>query len=40
MRKIDTIRPENEEKFDQKIYARKGKDLNLKRKYLPSLFKE
>lgn len=40
MQKISTIRPEKAEKFDQKIYARKGEDVILKKKLLPSLFKE
>lgn len=40
MQKIDTIRPEQNEKFDLKIFSRRGHDLNLKKKFLPSLFKE
>ncbi|XP_065212146.1 protein KRI1 homolog isoform X2 [Planococcus citri] len=40
MQKIDTIRPENIEKFEQKVYSKKARDENLKRKLLPSLFTE
>ncbi len=40
MQKVDTIRPEQNEKYDLKIYERRGRDLNLKKKFLPSLFAE
>lgn len=40
MKKIDTLRPENVEKFELKAYAKKGRDVNLKKKLLPSLFQK
>lgn len=38
--KLTKIQPEAVQKFEAKIYKRKAKDLELKKKILPSLFKE
>ena len=34
------MRPEQNEKFDKKVYKKRAQDLELKKKYLPSLFKK
>lgn len=38
LKKAVQYRPENQEKYDQIVYERKGKNLDLKRKILTSLF--
>ncbi|KAF0750345.1 protein KRI1, partial [Aphis craccivora] len=38
--KLTKIQPEAVQKFEAKIYKRKAKDIELKKKMLPSLFKE
>lgn len=38
--KLTKLQPEAVQKFESKIYKRKGKDIELKKKMLPSLFKE
>jgi len=38
--KLTKIQPETVEKFEAKIYKRKAKDIELKKKLLPSIFKE
>ncbi|XP_025414385.1 protein KRI1 homolog [Sipha flava] len=38
--KLTKIQPEAVQKFEAKIYKRKAKDIELKKKILPSLFKE
>lgn len=38
--KLSKIQPEAVQKFEAKIYKRKANDIELKRKLLPSLFKE
>lgn len=38
--KLTKIQPEAVQKFEAKIYKRKAKDVELKKKMLPSLFKE
>lgn len=38
--KLTKIQPEAVQKFEAKIYKRKAKDIDLKKKILPSLFKE
>lgn len=38
LKKAVQIRPENQEKYDQIAYERKGKNFELKKKILPSLF--
>jgi len=37
---LTKIQPEAVQKFEAKIYKRKAKDLDLKKKILPSIFKE
>lgn len=38
--KLTKIQPDAVQKFEAKIYKRKAKDIELKKKMLPSLFKE
>lgn len=38
--KLTKIQPEAVQKFEAKIYKRKAKDVELKKKLLPSIFKE
>lgn len=38
--KLTKIQPEAVQKFEAKIYKRKAKDIELKKKMLPSIFKE
>lgn len=38
--KLTKIQPETVQKFEAKIYKRRAKDIELKKKILPSLFKE
>jgi len=37
--KLTKIQPEAVQKFEAKIYKRKAKDIELKKKLLPSVFK-
>lgn len=37
--KLTKIQPEAVQKFEAKIYKRKAKDIELKKKLLPSIFK-
>lgn len=40
LKKAVQIRPDHVEKYDQIAFAKKGQNINLKRKLLPSLFEE